>query len=274
MVDLLKATGQVDDSDILGLHEDFRRQAMNFRLMLANIQVLVDIEGPAGPLLRGPAEPSGIVRNIVARYKALARESSKEISWLAHPPEFGLVYIDGPAIDHVVTNLVDNALKFACKEVSIDLTKNPTHFFIRVGNDGPEIPIQYRAHLFNKGWTPEAAKQEERTSSGLGLYIGRTLARRYGGDLILEDSRVNPNTDHHTEFYLSLPLGNIGCPRWSVVGQWPGHAVLPYRQLQILHRFLPGQTTHRWKAPPPGRIARFWRFPGRWRRPDRRQTGV
>ena len=49
------------------------------------------------------------------------------------------------------------------------------------------------------------AKREEKTSSGLGLYIARTLARRSGGDVTVE-STPEPDKGHHTSFLLSLPL--------------------------------------------------------------------
>ena len=65
------------------------------------------------------------------------------------------------------------------------------------------IPDQ--RHLFDRGWTPEVARREEKVSSGLGLFIARTLARRFAGDLTIE-SVAGPDPDHHTEFLLSLPL--------------------------------------------------------------------
>ncbi|HCP22826.1 MAG TPA: hypothetical protein DIT90_01750, partial [Dehalococcoidia bacterium] len=108
-------------------------------------------------------------------------------------------------IEHIVTNLVDNAVRFATTHVEVKLSNNPSHFFVRVWDDGPGIGQQYFQHLFDRGWTPEVVKREEKSSSGLGLFIARSLARQCGGELTVE-SDDRPDGDHHTAFLLSLPL--------------------------------------------------------------------
>jgi signal transduction histidine kinase len=134
-----------------------------------------------------------------------AADRCVEVTWWSEPEEFGVVYSDGAAIDHIVTNLVDNAVRMASGHVEVRLTRNPTHFFIRVWDDGRGIPAHYHPHLFDRGWTPEVASRQERISSGLGLFIGRTLARRGGGDILLE-SVAEPDEGHHTQFTLMLPM--------------------------------------------------------------------
>ena len=126
------------------------------------------------------------VWRIVDRYTPIAKDSGKDVSWWAEPSEFGIVYSDSSAIEHVITNLVDNAMRFATTQVVVTLSKNPTDFFIRVWDDGPGIGTQYQRHLFERGWTPQVAQREEKTSSGLGLFIARTLARRNGGNLTVQ----------------------------------------------------------------------------------------
>lgn len=202
---LLGADEVVQATAVKDLLDEIERQAPSFRLMMSNVQVLIQLEAPGAPERLQPLEPAEIVRRIVDRYSAVATDASKEITWWAEPSEFGIVYSDSSAIEHVVANLVDNSVRFATTHVEVKITKNPTHFFVRVWDDGPGISPQYRPHLFDRGWTPEVARREEKTSSGLGLFIARTLARRYGGDLTVE-SVVLPDPDHHTAFLLSLPL--------------------------------------------------------------------
>jgi len=136
----------------------------------------------------------------------VAEQANKEITWWCEPSEFGLVYSDGSAIEHIVTNLVDNAVRFATSHIEVKLTRNPSHFFVRVWDDGPGIAPQYVRHVFDHGWTPEMARREEKSSSGLGLFIVQTLAKRWRGAITLE-SVFAPDPDHHTAFLLELPLG-------------------------------------------------------------------
>ncbi len=202
---LLRSTGGALDPAVEELLDEIERQTPNFRLMLSNVRVLVELEAP-GPTPQPQAvEPSEIVRNIVERYSSQA-DAQKEVTWWSEPAEFGIVYSDSSAIEHVVTNLVDNGVRFATAQVEVRISKNPTHFFVRVWDDGPGIAAQYLQHIFERGWTPEVARREEKPSSGLGLYIARTIAGRYGGDVTVE-SVTAPDSDHHTAFLLNLPLG-------------------------------------------------------------------
>ena len=187
------------------LLDEIESQAPNFRLMMSNVQVLVQMEAPALPASIQPVEPSEVIRRIVDRYTFAASEEHKEISWWAEPAEFGIVYCDSSAIEHIVTNLVDNAVRFSTERIEIRLTKNPTSFFIRVWDDGAGIAPHYLRHIFDRGWTPQVGKREEKTSSGLGLFIARSLANRYGGEITVE-SVAEPAPNHCTTFLLSLPL--------------------------------------------------------------------
>ena len=190
--------------EVKGLLDEIEAQTPSFRLMVSNIQVLVQLEAPTTPTIQA-VEPSELIRRIVDRYTPVAGEASKEITWWSEPAEFGLVYCDGAAIEHILTNLVDNTVRYAAEHVEIQLTKNLTDFFIRVWDDGPGIAPHYTHHIFDRGWTPEVARIEEKTSSGLGLFIASTLAKKYGGDLTVE-SITEPDPEHHTAFLLSLPI--------------------------------------------------------------------
>ena len=205
----LQTSGVEVDSAFKELLDEIEAQTPNFRLMMSNIQVLVQLEAPPAPADVRPIEPSEVVRRIVDRYTSLASEGGKEITWWAEPTEFGIVMSNSSAVEHIVANLVDNAVRFATTHVEIKLTKNPTHYFIRVWDDGPGVASQYIQHIFDRGWTPQMARREEKSSSGLGLYIARELAQRYGGEVTVQAS-AEPDPDHHTAFLLSLPMERAG----------------------------------------------------------------
>lgn len=201
----LRASGAHVSPEVADLLDEIERQAPSFRLMMSNIQVLIQLESPDFVPQRFPVEPAQIVSRIVARYMGAASEQEKRLSWWAEPEEFGIVYADPSVIEHVITNLVDNAMRFADTDIEVRLTRNPSHFFIRVWDNGPGIPARYLQHLFDRGWTPEAAQRDEKRSSGLGLFIARTLAVKHDGQLTVE-SVEQPADDHHTAFLLTLPV--------------------------------------------------------------------
>ncbi len=191
--------------DVVELLDEIEGQAPNFRLMMSNVQVLIEMETPIEDIVLEPVEPLEIVRRIVDRYTFAASDGNKEITWWSDPDDFGIVYCGASAIEHIITNVVDNAVRFANKRIEIKLVREGSKFSINVWDDGFGIPEEYRSHIFDRGWTPELAKREERTTSGLGMFIAKTLSLRYGGDLSIQ-SLVGDSAKHYTEFTLTLPI--------------------------------------------------------------------
>ena len=198
------AGNDASNDEIIELLDEIEMQAPNFRLMMSNIRVLIQLEAPDASFQPQPVEVSEVVRRIIDRYNPVAAEASKSITWWADPPEFGIVYSDSAAIEHIVTNLVDNAIRFAGSQVEVGLTREDSQFFVHVWDDGEGVASRYRPHIFDRGWTPAVARREEKTSSGLGLYIAHTLSTRYGGDLTIENA-TQSGPDDNTAFVLTLP---------------------------------------------------------------------
>ena len=201
----IQSAGSEISQSVRELLDEIEEQTPSFRLMMSNIQVLIELETPNTGATLHAVEPAEVVRRIVDRYSLVAADANKQIVWWSEPTEFGIVYCDSSAIEHIVTNLVDNTVRYAESFAEIGLTRDEKNFYIRVWDDGPGIASRYLPYLFDRGWTPEVARREERTSSGLGLFIAHTLAKRYDGDLTVE-SITEPDPDHHTAFSLTLPL--------------------------------------------------------------------
>ena len=208
----LRAAEREDGDEIAELLDEIEMQAPNFRLMMSNIRVLIQLEAPDASLTPQPVEVSAVVRRIVDRYNPVAKDTNKSITWWAEPSEFGIVYSDSAAIEHIVTNLVDNAIRFAESQVEISLSRDAARFFVQVWDDGPGVPAHYRGLIFERGWTPAVARGDEKTSSGLGLHIASALAARYGGDLSIKTGNA---PDDQGGFVLSLPLNADAAAEWE-----------------------------------------------------------
>jgi signal transduction histidine kinase len=206
---LLNETGELSQHIVAELLDEIENQAPNFRLMIENVRVLVDLEDQSAAPATDPVDAAAIVRNVSDRYTPIARERGLELVWWCEPSEFGLVYGDGSALDHMITNLVDNAAKFAEGHIEIGLTRSDSSFMVRVWDDGNGISESHLAHVFDRGWTPELSARSEKQSSGLGLFIANSLSERCGGELLVESQQSNgTGPEHYATFTLSLPLDN------------------------------------------------------------------
>ncbi|MBX3632968.1 MAG: sensor histidine kinase [Simplicispira sp.] len=76
-------------------------------------------------------------------------------------------------------NLIDNAGKWARSRVLVDVQRAEGQLCFTVDDDGPGIPDDARARMFQRG----VQLDEQRPGSGLGLDIVRSLTETYGGSV-------------------------------------------------------------------------------------------
>lgn len=91
--------------------------------------------------------------------------------------------IDPGRFGQVITNLLGNALKHGSStcRVRVSLEENGDGLRLSVANDGPPIPPDVQATLFEP--FRRGGEQQDRTGLGLGLFIVRAIARAHGGDV-------------------------------------------------------------------------------------------
>jgi two-component system sensor histidine kinase GlrK len=128
------------------------------------------------------------------RAEAERRGVAIELSLVGTVP---LADLDGPLIERAVANLVRNAVSVApagtrvlvTREVLAqgpDGTRGPWGR-VRVRDEGPGVPAEARAHLFEPFATHRVPGRPGRVGTGLGLALAREVARAHGGDVQLAD---------------------------------------------------------------------------------------
>jgi signal transduction histidine kinase len=122
----------------------------------------------------------------------------------ANVPEALPMNGDREMISLTVQNLVENAVKYNRPggKLVVSAERHDHVVQICVGNNGPGIPPQRVAHVFERFY--RARGDEQTPGHGLGLSIARELARAHGGDLILATSQ-----EDWTEFRLQLSVSSV-----------------------------------------------------------------
>ncbi|OKH97249.1 hypothetical protein A6A06_32225 [Streptomyces sp. CB02923] len=103
---------------------------------------------------------------------------------------------DPAQLERLLTNLVDNALRYAASEVRVTARAEEGEggavAVLDVTDDGPGIPEAAREQVFERFARLDAARDRETGGTGLGLAIARGIARAHGGGLTVrgrEDGR-------------------------------------------------------------------------------------
>ena len=196
--------------DDIGLDDPVRRKLLNVLVeesgRLAEIvnDLLLAGQLDAGGLdVRvGQCDAYELVREVVENAQTLLPDG---VSVTLVPPksEPPPVLADGGQLRQVLTNVLENAIKYSPDGGDVTLTLEPADSFLRfaVADRGLGIPPTEHARIFEKFYRLDPHMTRGIGGTGLGLYICRELVRRVGGRIWVE-----PNGDRGSVFFVEIPL--------------------------------------------------------------------
>jgi signal transduction histidine kinase len=116
--------------------------------------------------------------------------------------ELPFVRGDRDRLQQVLTNLLDNAVKFspAGEEVRVSAYQQDSRVRIEVADRGPGVPPEQQRVIFEKFGRGQSAGSPGKPGTGLGLFIARSIAVAHGGAV-----EVSSGPDLGATFTLSLP---------------------------------------------------------------------
>jgi len=132
---------------------------------------------------------SSIVREVLDLARLRQNLSPEILSLGMTPPQEILVLGNPEELRTAVFNLLDNAIKYSGdkKSIVVDLlTPNIDTVLLRVQDRGIGIPRNEVKRIFKRFYRATNSKTEKVKGTGLGLFIVRSIARRYGGDAFAE----------------------------------------------------------------------------------------
>jgi two-component system, OmpR family, phosphate regulon sensor histidine kinase PhoR len=102
---------------------------------------------------------------------------------------------DRRALEHVLTNLIDNAVKYCGPgtHVWISVVPSAEVVTVSVGDDGPGIDERHLPRIFERFYRVDAGRSREVGGTGLGLSIVKHLVEAMGGTVSVE-SKLNQGT--------------------------------------------------------------------------------
>lgn len=118
------------------------------------------------------------------------------------PEEDITVLGDADAINQVIYNLLENAVKFAApgSELGVSIFKQADKAYISIKNRGDTIPEEELALIFDRFHKTDKSRSMDRDGVGLGLYIVKSILNNHGEDIVVT------SRDGVTEFVFSLTL--------------------------------------------------------------------
>lgn len=183
-VDIIDRNAQRLHELIEDLLELSRLESNQFQLKKEKVDV-VETANLVASLFRERAEKK--------RVKLIVRQGEKPIC----------LRTDQRALEQVLTNLVDNAIKYcpAGSTIAIDATeKDDVNTMVSVEDDGPGIDPKHLPRLFERFYRVDAGRSRDVGGTGLGLSIVKHLAEAMGGEVDVESA-----VGRGSKFTITLP---------------------------------------------------------------------
>ncbi|NDV80989.1 hybrid sensor histidine kinase/response regulator transcription factor [Bacteroides sp. 51] len=188
-----------------GLKKYIRVMTQNTKRLLELTGQLLDFQKISANKLTMKFESVDIthlLKETIARFEVTIALNKKELIQNLEE-EHVWAAVDKEAITKIVSNLLNNALKYTRKTIVVELKKSADTFTIRIISDGNKIPKEVSQQIFEPFYQTDK-DAEVRNGVGIGLSLARSLALLHKGSLFL-DTKQEDNV-----FVLTVPLNKEG----------------------------------------------------------------
>jgi len=131
------------------------------------------------------------------------KASARGMTLENHVPDALIVRADTDRLRQVLSNLIDNAVKYGRTQGTVTIRgKSLPDGRVELGvrDDGPGIPAEARARIFERFFRADKARSREQGGTGLGLAIVKHVVQAHGGEV-----RVESDPGAGAEFFITLP---------------------------------------------------------------------
>jgi two-component system phosphate regulon sensor histidine kinase PhoR len=145
-----------------------------------------------------------IVRSALKRFQPAAAQKNIQIRENLEP--LFSIECDEDLIRQVISNLIDNALKYSPEgsEIWVKTYEGEDSVHIEVRDTGPGIPKDQLPLMFRKFTRFVRPVRGQVKGTGLGLYLSKYFIELHGGTI-----KVESEVGQGTKFSFTLPLGNM-----------------------------------------------------------------
>ncbi|MGH2683804.1 MAG: ATP-binding protein [Actinomycetota bacterium] len=194
---LQRASDRLSSDEAREFTEVIERQGQRILEMVEQLIMATRLEEGAPTLTREALDLRAIVEDAVEAFRGVPGNRTIDV---IVPEDFPTVYGDRSAVEHILANLLDNAVKYSPEGAGIDVDVEVTgeEIMVSVTDDGPGIPESALPHVFERYRRAEVGAG---SSVGLGLFIVRSLTQAQGGEV---DAANVPGRGARISF--SLPL--------------------------------------------------------------------
>ncbi len=169
--------------------EAITRNAERLEALIGDMMELSRIESRRVPLQAAAVEVDRLTRRVLADMEPrLAQREIDARMEVADPVE---AWADRRALEQVLSNLLDNAIKYTDPggSIRVSVEARPADVRVSIADTGMGIPAEQQARIFERFYRVDKARSRAQGGTGLGLAIVKHLVQAMGGDVFLESEQ-------------------------------------------------------------------------------------
>ncbi len=179
------------------------RTDISLKRLIELVNELLELEKLEAGKLTLNLAPTSAARVCTLAADSLETLAQKAGVRVSRPTDDGTMLAEEKRLVQVITNLLSNAIKFSPKHSTITFAVSHKDDFVEisVADQGPGIPIEDRALIFEKFGQSQAASNLEMKSTGVGLAIVKAIVELHGGCVGVESQIGKGST-----FWIRVPV--------------------------------------------------------------------
>ena len=198
-VETLESGAKEDPESCQRFLSIIRKNASRMHGLIDDILELTAIEGGNVQLRAASVDLHALVDDVYASLET--RADAHNITLRNEVAPETRVYADGRRLEQMLTNLVDNAIKFTRPNSTVTVRHEAgTRDRIMVTDNGEGIPAQHLERLFERFYRVDRARSRAMGGTGLGLAIVKHLSLLHGGEVTVQSELGKGST-----FTIHLP---------------------------------------------------------------------
>lgn len=198
-VETLESGAKEDPESCQRFLSIIRKNASRMHTLIDDILDLTAIEAGNVQLRATEVNLHELVDDVCASLPNQA--SAHKVSLRNEVPAGTVVYADAARLEQMLTNLIDNGIKFSRENGTVSISyRSGTRDQILIQDNGDGIPAQHLERLFERFYRVDRARSRQMGGTGLGLAIVKHLALLHGGEVTVESELGKGST-----FTIHLP---------------------------------------------------------------------
>ena len=180
---------------------DINKEIDRLNLIIGDLLTLVSMDSKTMRLNRTNFSLGQVVTDTAHRLSLMMEKRHQELK--LQISDRCDMYADCPKLTQVVYNLMENASKYTQEggTIRVRLIRSGRDAILTIADNGPGIPKEDQAHIFDRFYRVDKARSRETGGTGLGLSIVHQMVLMHGGTVSVDSEEGSGAT-----FTVELPI--------------------------------------------------------------------